>query len=278
MILFFQIPLAQTQLADKLLDQLFSSPPALIVFFVMIVAIVSIPVQAWENAKTLRQLQKDWGQTMTQLTGVIDTMTNTVKNTQMFANTAQEENSDNYLMIRTYFDQQQGIIEAIRSNAQTVQTVLQATQQSLAAHVVDVTSLHAQTRHELANNLTNRLSEAIELVISQRRLELFDTFSTPPDDDCRYELKIIRTAGELTHAEILLYKAPIFRDGNEAGKLRGSGIVVYIILDTAFPGWCYVREAFGETPQAGYARTRTINIMDLPETADKPDKGVSDVQ
>lgn len=249
---------------DKTLDALFTSPPALVVFFVMIVAIVSIPVLGWGFLQTFRKMQADNGTMVNQLTATIAQLTKTLDGSQSHANSAQEENSENYLSIKTYFDQSQGILTGMQSDLAKTQRALTETQLVISQHVADVTNLHAQTRNELKTNLTNRLADALEIGLSQRRIDLFDTFNPPPDDDCRYQLKLIRQAPDLSESHILLYKAPIFRDGNEAGKLRGSGEIVKIIIDTAFPGWCYVKQAFGDKVLAGYARTRTIVIMELP--------------
>lgn len=261
-------------IADKILDQLFSSPPALVVFFVMIVALVSIPVLGYFTIQTLKQQQTTFAKTLTELTQTIATLTNTLQGSQEHANSAQENNSDNYLMIKTNFDQQKSAFDTMRAELHATQTALTSTQQILATHVVDVTNLHAQTRNDLKTNFNKRLGDAMEQALSQRRLEIFDTFSVPPDDDCRYSLRIVRSDPDITGAEILLYKAPVFRDDNHAGRLRGSGSVVNIIIDTAFPGWCYIKSAFGEPIIAGYARTRTIVIMELP---DNPVKESPDV-
>lgn len=263
---------AQAGVLDKTLDALFTSPPALVVFFVMVIALVSIPVLGYGFLQTFRKMQADNGAAVTQLTNTISQLTKTLDGSQSHANSAQEENSENYLSIKTYFDQSQGVLTGMQSDLTKNQRALTDTQLVIAQHVADVTNLHTQTRHELKTNLTNRLGDAMEIMLSQRRLELFDTFNAPPDDDCRYELKLLRPAPDLTKLEILLYKAPIFRDGNAAGRFRGSGEIAKIIKDTAFPGWCYIKQAFGDKPLAGYARTRTIVIMELPNNPEERDK------
>lgn len=245
--------LAQTGVIDKSLDALFNNPPALIVFFVMILALLCIPFLMYAFVQIFQKSQSAYADNLNKLTGIITRITDSLDDSQNHANRAQEENSENYLMIKEYLNSQQESLNRIVTQTQQVVA-------AMAQHVIEVTTLHAETRSQI----DHRLNVKIEEMLEQRRLDQFEEFTAPADDDCRFQMKLVRSAPDLTHAEILLYKAPLFKDSNEAGRLRGSGEIVRIIQETVFPGWVYIKQVYGNKPLAGYARTATVVIMELP--------------
>lgn len=252
---------------ERLLDELFESTPTRLVFLVMIVAISSIPFMMFGFLIILRRVSASNAAAQDRLVGVVDKM-------QTYANTLQEHNSENYLMIQTRMEQ----FSTIFTNKTAGLTATQQAQNSIMGALADVvlqtTTQHAQTRIDIQSYFKHELQLALEEILDQRRLDLFDSFSPPADDDCRYKVRLVRAALQTenpieSYKDILLYKAPIFRNDNEAGRLRGSGEIVEIIERTSFGGWSYIRSMFPSDDKskrpAGYARTRSLVISELKE-------------
>lgn len=252
---------------DRLLDELFESTPTRLVFVVMIVALISIPVMVFGFLVILRRISASNATAQDKLVGVIDKL-------QTYANTLQEHNSENYLMISTRMEQFGTIFGNTTSGLTATQTAQNSIMGALADVVLQSTTQHSQTRIDIQTFFKRELQLALEEILDQRRLDLFDSFSPPADDDCRYKTRLVRAALQTENMsdsdrDILLYKAPIFKDGNQAGRLRGSGEIVQIIEHTSFGGWSYIRSMFPdddpEKRTAGYARTRSLIISELKE-------------
>jgi len=231
---------------DKLLDELFNSTPGRIVFTVMVLAIVAIILLVWQFLKVL---QRSLDNSAAQLQAALNSaaadrkdLIAVIDGLQKYVDKAQEENSENYLMVRTNIDQLQ------------------------------TATLHAETRRDVQTSFRAGLENALEQILDQRRLDIVEEFQTPDNNDFRYQIKLIRSAiipdapNGSEARDILLYKAPIFKDGNEAGRLRGSGEICKIIIETAFPGWAYISQMYGEIRLAGYARLKSLSIIDLSDS------------
>lgn len=267
---------------DKIVDELFSSTPARLVFIVMIVAIASIPVMLWFFLRILDRSLKSSATILEKALAASasdrEKLLTVITGLQAYVNTAQGENTENYLMVKTFLEQYETKFTAASD-------AIKANQESSNAHVraigdllIQTTTQHAETRRNIQLNIKTELMNALEYILDQRRIDLFEEFQTPADDDCRYQIKMIRAAQTPLNLDngdgsrdILLYKAPIFRDHNEAGRLRGSGEIVKIITDTVFPGWVYIHQMYGKVNNLedsrvkGYARFQSIVIIDLPD-------------
>lgn len=257
---------------DRLLDELFESTPTRLVFVVMIVALISIPVMVFGFLVILRRISASNATAQDKLVGVIDKL-------QTYANTLQEHNSENYLMITTQLEQISGIFTTISTELADNQQSQNSIMSALADVVLQVQTQTAQTKADVQTYFKHELTLALEEILDQRRLDLFDTFSPPLDDDCRFKIRLVRAAiqpdnPQNSDKDILLSKAPIFKNDNEAGRLRGSGEIVRIIEQTSFSGWSYVKAMFPsddpEKQAAGYVRTHTIMISELTETPAAP--------
>lgn len=263
---------------DKILDELFNSSAGRLVFVVMIIAIVSIPVLLF---LFLRILQKSLSNSATQLQKALESSANDRKDLiavitrlQTYVDKSQEENSENYLMLKTHIEQMLSTLTTVSSAIVANQTASNAATRGIGDLLLQTATLHAETRRDVQTSFRHELETALEQILDQRRLDIFEDFQTPAEDDCRYQIKLIRSAftptlpdtpNDSEPRDILLYKAPIFKDGNEAGRLRGSGEVVKIITETVFPGWAYIKQLYGEERVAGYARLKNVSIINLPD-------------
>lgn len=251
-----------TGAAEKLLDELFSSTPARLVFMVMIASVISIPIMLFFFLRILNRSLTASAQNQDKLLTVI-------QNYQTFLNNAQEHNNENYLMIRTYIEKLQGMFTTVNTAIITTQSGITSNISAVGDLLLKTTTLHAETRQDVKTAFERQLKDALENILDQRRIDMFEEFQAPAEDDCRYKIRLVRSAPTPDDTEeardILLYKAPIFKNGNEAGRLRGSGEVVRIITDTVFPGWGYLKQLYGDERVGGYARLKSLSIIELPD-------------
>lgn len=241
---------------DQLIQAFLESSTGRLLFLTMIglvIALIAVMI-IWLLA--FRSSQKHSGMQQTQLVNALNQSTGALDKMQMYLNESQQANSENYLMIKVILDRYLGLVN-------DVVTKINSTQSALGDLLVETTAQHIKTQQVVSERLTNELDHLIEELISQNRLTMFDDFVAPSPHDCRWEIVIIRS--HMPDSAIQLYKAPILKDNNTAGVLRGSGEVVKVIEDIMFNGWIYITQLYGESPVSGYARSRAVDIVQLTD-------------
>lgn len=248
-----QIPgVSDTRLAEAILN----TDAGKLMLVVMLLAILSNAVTVIIMLRFFRSDKDASNKIVNQLAATIEIQNNTLASYQEYMQQVREDQSESDLSNRTYTEQTRGKITEMVST-------LAKTQTDVAALLIDESNLHAETRNIVITQNKQNLAEMVDMVIAQRQLDLFDEFSNPAPDDCRFKVRLVRaTTPDL--ATIGLYIVPILKDNNTAGSIRGTGEVVQVIEDLMLPGWVFIKQLYGESPSEGYVRRRLIEIQALP--------------